>query len=201
MLLFHNNTPCPYSIAPMFILRHTSSHVRMAAPCKRCCALAIMMITITMARLWSVLAAADYGVERAALRQGGLYEHLGHAASVWAGYDVGVLHGSLEFQRRSVRRSCFGRGKTHTFLIDSQSVKISNDLHTVNSPNEQKDREWTHSQNRSGQNCERVDFFDLRKPPGGPRPKTERATNKHNIGIDPFRGPNFFPEIRPRGPR
>ena len=55
------------------------------------------MITITMARLWSVLAAADYGVERAALRQGGLYEHLGHAASVWASYDIRVLHASHDF--------------------------------------------------------------------------------------------------------
>ena len=169
MFLFHNNTPCPYSIAPMFILRHTSSHVRMAAPCKRCCALAIMMIMITMARLWSVLAAADYGVERAALRQGGLYEHLGHAASVWAGYDVGVLHGGFEFQRRFVRRSCFGRGKTHTFLIDSQSVKILNDLHTVNSPTEQKDKEWTHSKDRSEKNMRGFNFSTseiLRGAPG-----------------------------------
>ena len=32
---------------------------------------------------------------------------------------------------------------THTFLIESQSVKMLNDVHKVNFPNGKKDREWT----------------------------------------------------------
>ena len=67
--------------------------------------------------------------------------------------------------------------KTHTFLMDSQSVKKLNDPHTVNSPTEQKDREWTHSKDRSEENHERVAFFDLRKPPGTPRAENEHGHN------------------------
>ena len=90
--------------------------------------------------------------------------------------------------------------KPHTFLTDSQSVKKLNDPHTINSPTEQKDKEWTHSKDRSEENHERVAFFDLRKPPGRPEPEMKPATTKPTIGIDHFRRPEFFTEIRPREP-
>ena len=83
--------------------------------------------------------------------------------------------------------------KAHTFLTDSQSVKKLNDPHRVNSPSQQKDREWTHSKDRSEENLERVAFSDLRHPLGRPRLKMKTATIKPTIGDDHFGNPFFFP--------
>ena len=54
-----------------------------------------------------------------------------------------VVGSGAEFQPETHYVPLGSRTTTHTFLIESQSAKMLNDVHKVNFPNGEKNKEWT----------------------------------------------------------